>query len=59
MFDWFYWMPGWWIEVATDTIIVKTPKQELDEGALSWICSKSNSISRMFINKWVSGLGVV
>lgn len=45
--------------VATDTVMVKMPMQELDEGTLGWICKRWESISTMFVNKWVSGSGVV
>ena len=34
-------------------------KNKLDERTLSWVHNRSNGISRIFINKWMSGLGVV
>ena len=57
---WPSWMPGRWMGAAqTDTMMIKMPKEELDEGILSWICDRSGSICRTFTRKWVSGLRLV
>lgn len=34
-------------------------KNKVDERTLSWVRNRSDGISRIFINKWMSGLGVV
>lgn len=47
---------------VTDMMMVKTPKQELDEGIRGWICNSSKTPLECllingvrFINKWVDG----
>lgn len=50
---------GGWGLPQTDTMMIKMPKEELDEGILSWICDRSSSICRTFTRKWVSGLRLV
>ena len=43
--------------VATHNSNGQDAKKELDEKTLDWICNRSNGISRVFINKWMSSLG--
>lgn len=51
-------MPGQGWEGVTHNSNGQGAKNKLDERTLSWVRNRSNGISRTFINKWMSGLGV-
>lgn len=40
---------------VTDMLMVKTPKQELDERTCGWIYNRLKAPLECFINKWVEG----